>query len=312
VLLLYPVSALYGLGVRIRNLLYDKGLLKTKRLPVPVISVGNLSVGGSGKTSLTMFLAQSLSEVRRVTVLLRGYRRRSKGVRVVSEWGRVLTSQEEAGDEAYMMAKLLKGVSVVVAEDRFRGGELAVRDLGADLLILDDGFQHRKLHRDLDILLIKRSDLSDRLLPAGRLREPLSSAERSHAVVLAYQETYPFEFRTSKPLFKMRRVFLGLLDAELKLKPLSWLEGREVVAFCGLGDNRQFLDSLRDLGIRVREFLSFPDHHSYRGFTLREDRIYVTTLKDMVKLPPRENLYALHYRLEVPGLVEFVRSRLHL
>jgi len=311
VLFLYLLSLLYGLGVFARNSLYDRGILKVRRLPVPVISVGNLSVGGSGKTSLVMFLAERLSKNIRVAILLRGYKRDSRGVRVVSEWGKVLTGVEEAGDEAYMMARMLRDVSVIVSEDRFEGGKVAV-DLGADLVILDDGFQHRRLHRDLDLLLIKAKDLKDRLLPAGRLREPLSSMSRAHAIVLTYQEVCPFELKTDKPTFRMRRTFSKVLDSELRPRPIDVLRDTEIIAFSGLGDNDQFLKTLRMLGLKVREFLSFPDHHHYRDLELREGETYVTTPKDLVKLPKRENLYALYPEVEVPGLVEFIRSRLHL
>ncbi len=298
--------------MRIRNSLYDRGILKVKKLPVPVISVGNLSLGGSGKTSTVMFLAEELSRDLRVTVLMRGYRRRSKGVRVVSEWGNVLMGVDEAGDEAYMIGRLLSRISVVVAEDRYEGGVVAVRDLGTDLIILDDGFQHRRLCRDLDIVLLKRSDLTDRIFPAGRLREPLSSLKRADAIVLSYQEVYPFDFEADVPVFRMRRVFTGLLDPDFRVVSLDILSDREVIAFSGLGDNAQFLKTLQKLNIRVKEFLSFPDHHRYRDFELKEGEVYLTTPKDLVKLPNVENLYALYFKVRIPGLVEFVRSRLHL
>ncbi|MDQ7082218.1 MAG: tetraacyldisaccharide 4'-kinase, partial [Aquificota bacterium] len=213
-------------------------------------------------------------------------------MRVVSVGGEVLAGVDEAGDEAYMMAKMLKSVSVVVSEDRFEGGKVAVRDLGADLILLDDGFQHRKLYRDLDIVLIKAGDLQDRLFPAGRLREPISSLRRADAVVLSYQEVYPFELRTEKPAFRMKRSFRKVLDSDLNPRPLDILKDKEVVAFCGLGDNDQFLKTLRMVGLKVKEFKGFPDHHRYEGVKLKDTEVYITTPKDIVKLPRRENVYA--------------------
>ncbi|RLJ70728.1 lipid-A-disaccharide kinase [Hydrogenivirga caldilitoris] len=309
--LLYLFSLIYGGAVSIRNLLYDRGILKTKKLPVPVISVGNISAGGSGKTSLVRFLAQELGRTLRVAILLRGYRRKSKGTLVVSEWGELKTDAWSAGDEAYLLARLLPEVSVVVSEDRYRGGLLAVEELGAELVILDDGFQHRKLYRDLDVVLIKRRDLSDRLLPAGLLREPLKNLKRADAIVLSYQDVEPFEFSIEgKPVFKLFREFRYLLNSSFERVPLEELRGEEVVAFAGLGDNEQFFKTLERLNFKVKDKLSFPDHHDYRDFRLEKDKLYITTPKDMVKLPPSENLYALDFEVRVDGLLTFLMEKL--
>ncbi len=309
-LILYLLSLLYGVGVYMRNYLYDRGLFKVRKLPVPVISVGNISLGGSGKTSLVVFLAEELSKERRVAVLLRGYKRKTRGPLIVSEWGRVLVGPEEAGDEAYMISRIVPGVSVVVAEDRFEGGKIAVEKLRAELIILDDGFQHRRLWRDVDVVLVRKRDLEDLLLPAGRLREPTSSLRRADALVLSYQEIEPFDMEADVPVFKMERVFEGFLDTDFRLHPLGELEGKEVVAFCGLADNEQFFTVLEKLGIKVKERRGFPDHYHYKDVKLREGEIYVTTLKDLVKLPKLPNIFALHFSVRVPGLVSFIRSHL--
>ncbi|EDP75809.1 tetraacyldisaccharide 4'-kinase [Hydrogenivirga sp. 128-5-R1-1] len=308
--LLYPLSLIYRGAVNLRNLLYDRDILKRKKLPVPVVSVGNISAGGTGKTSLVRCLAQELGRTLRVAVLLRGYRRKSKGTLVVSEWGELKVGVEEAGDEAYLLAKLLPSASVVVSEDRYRGGLLAVERLGAELIVLDDGFQHRRLHRDLDIVLLRRRDLTDSLLPAGLLREPLKNLSRADAVVLSYQDIEPFEFELGeKPVFKMFRRFTHLLNTRFERVPLETLKDREVVAFAGLGSNEQFFRSLERLGFRLKERLSFPDHYTYKDFSLKEGETYITTPKDMVKLPAVENLFALDFELEVEGLLDFVRER---
>ncbi len=304
---------LYSILVRLRNFLYDRKILEAKKLPVPVVCVGNLSVGGSGKTSLVRYLARELSTDYRVAIVMRGYKRRSRGLRVVSDRGRVLLDVSEAGDEAYMLSKFLSpvGVSVVVAENRYEGGLKACEELDAQLVLLDDGFQHRSLHRDLDILLLKKRDIGDRVLPFGRLREPLSSLRRASCVVLSYQDTEPFGFSFGdKPVFKMYRRFNSLLRYDFERVGLEELKGKEVVAFAGLGDNTQFFKSLDRLGVRVAKTLSFGDHHDYRDFQLEENRIYLTTPKDMVKLKPAENLLALDFELEVQGLLEFVKEKL--
>lgn len=311
--LLRPFSLLYGLGVSLRNILYDRNIMKIKKLPVPVISVGNLSSGGTGKTSLVRFLASELGDRLRVAVLLRGYKRKSKGILVVSEWGRVITDVVRAGDEAFLLGKLLPRASVIVCEDRFGGGMVAVRELGADMLILDDGFQHRRLHRDLDIVLLRRRDLSDRLLPEGLLREPLSSLKRAHTIVLSYQETEPFDFEfEGKPVFRMFRKFGDLLNSSFESVPVEELKNKELVAFAGLGSNEQFFKMLKREGFKIKKEVSLPDHYPYTDFGLESTETYITTLKDMVKLPSADNLFALDIRLEVKGLVEFVKKTLQL
>jgi len=311
VLFLYPLSLLYRGAVFLRNSMFDKDLLEVRRLPVPVVSVGNLSAGGTGKTSLVRFLARRLGERWRVAVLLRGYRRESEGLVVVSDGEKVRVDVRRAGDEAFLLGRTLRGVPVIVCASRFRGGLYAVENLGADLILLDDGFQHRRLHRDVDIVLLKKRDLNDRLLPAGLLREPLNSLRRADALVLSYQETDPFEFSfEDKPVFRMFREFCCLLRSDFSRASLRELEDREVTVFAGLGDNEQFFRTVESLGLKIRRRISLPDHYHYRDFRLRREEIYLTTPKDMVKLPPHENLYALDFRLRVEGLLEFVIDRI--
>ncbi|WP_461829742.1 tetraacyldisaccharide 4'-kinase [Aquifex sp.] len=304
--LLFPFIFPYAFGVSVKNFLYDKGIKKPKKLPVPVISVGNLSVGGTGKTSFVVYLANLLKD-RRVCILLRGYKRKSRGVVAVSKYGEILTDWERAGDEAYLLAKLLPYACVVVAEDRYEGGLFAIKNFNPELIILDDGFQHRKLHRDLDIVLLKRKDIKDYLLPYGNLREPLSSLKRANVIILSYQEVEPFEFRTEKPAFKMFREFGSLLDSEFREFPIEHLKGKEVIAFSGLGDNEQFLKSLRKLGFRVKEFISFPDHYDYRDFKPKREEIYLTTPKDLIKLRGYENVFALNFQVRIEGGEELKR-----
>ncbi len=307
------LSLLYRGAVSIRNLLYDRGLLEVKKLPVPVVSVGNLSAGGTGKTSLVRFLAGELGRTLRVAVLLRGYRRKSKGTLVVSEWGELRTDLPSAGDEAYLLARLLLYASVVVSEDRYSGGVLAVEELGAQLVILDDGFQHRRLYRDVDIVLLRKRDIGDRLLPAGLLREPIESLSRADAIVLSYQDVEPFDFSYGeKPIFKLFRNFCCLRNYRMERIPLEEAKDREVVAFSGLGSNEQFFRVLEKLGFKLKERLSFPDHYHYRDFRVKEGEIYITTLKDLFKLPPSDNVLALDFELEVPGLIPFLKERIQV
>ncbi len=293
--------------------MYERGILKIRRLPIPVISVGNLSAGGTGKTSTVRFLAQDLRKIKKTAIVLRGYRRTSKGLFLVSDWEGVKTDIFSAGDEAFLLASLLKGVSVVVAEDRYEGGMFALKELGAELIILDDGFQHRKLHRDLDIVLLKKKDLKDRLLPAGLLREPISSLRRASAIVLSYQDTDPFDFAfEDKPVFKMVRIFCCLRTRDMKKVPFKAVKEREIVAFAGLGDNNQFFISLQRLGFKIKKKISLPDHYHYKEFPIKKEEVYITTFKDIFKLPPVDNVYALDFKVKINGLIEFVKKSIKL
>jgi len=255
-------------------------------------------VGGTGKTSFVIYLANLLKD-KRVCILSRGYKRKTKGPQIVSEYGNIKLSWEEAGDEAYLLAKFLPFASVVVSEDRYKGGIFALEKLSPNVIILDDGFQHRALYRDIDILMIKKEDLRDYLLPAGRLREPIFSINRADIIILTYQEVKPFDFYTGKPTFKMFREFISLLDPNFEEVPIDILKDKEVIAFSGLGDNGQFAEVLRKLNISVKKFLSYRDHYDYKDFEPKEDEIYLTTPKDLVKLEGYKNIFALNFKVKV-------------
>ncbi|NPA40167.1 MAG: tetraacyldisaccharide 4'-kinase [Thermodesulfobacteria bacterium] len=301
----------YYWGISLRNFLYDIGLLKSHKVSVPVISVGNLSVGGSGKTSLVRELLKELSKEHKVAVVMRGYKRRSKGLLVVANEGVIRADWIKAGDEAFFLAKFITlkklNACVIVDEDRVRGARKAIA-LGSEVVILDDGFQHRRIYRDVDVVLLRKKDLSDKLLPFGRLREPLSSLKRATAIVLSYQDVEPFDFSyQDKPVFRMKRVNWRIIDANWKEVELKTLKNKEFVAFCGLGDNAQFLKVLKNLGIRTKKFLSFKDHYDYENFGLEEEEFYITTLKDGVKIAPHPNLYFLDFDVEVGELFKWIK-----
>lgn len=295
--------------IQARNFLYEKGILKNFKISAPVISVGNLSLGGSGKTSLVRYLCETLSFQFNIAVLSRGYKRKSKGTVIVMEKGELKTDWENAGDEPYFLAKIFekKGIKIdiLVDENRKRGSEIALKELGANLILLDDGFQHRKLKRDLDLVLLKKEDLKDRLFPFGRLRETLSSLERADAIILTYQDYKPFEFSyKEKPVFKLYRKNWKILNKNLEV--VHYFKNKEFIAFCGLADNKQFFDTLEKLGLKIKKRFSFPDHYHYKDFKLDPKENYITTLKDGIKFEFQENLYFLDFEIEVKGLIEFV------
>jgi tetraacyldisaccharide 4'-kinase len=273
-----PLSALYGAIVKARNGLYDRGALKIRKLQGAVVSIGNLTVGGSGKTPFLITLGELLKE-RGVAfdVLSRGYGRRTKGVALVDPEG----SPRDFGDEPVLIARKLR-VPVIVGEDRYAAGQFAEQKLGTQLHLLDDGFQHRRLARDFDIVLITPTDAEDSLLPTGRLREPLSSLARADAVVLT-NEASPQGLPIERQLvWRVKRDVV--VPEELK---------GPCFAFCGIARPQNFFGQLRAAGVTLAGTRSFRDHHAYSDGDVREllalrtqhgTAALVTTEKDAINL----------------------------
>jgi tetraacyldisaccharide 4'-kinase len=272
-----PLSAIYGVAVGMRNTLHDRGLLRARRLQGPVISVGNLSVGGAGKTPFVMLLGELL-QARGVKfdALSRGYGRKTRGVKLVDPAG----SAQEFGDEPLLIARKLQ-VPVVVGEDRFEAGRFAEERFGPQMHLLDDGFQHRALARDFDVVLVTPQEASDQLLPSGHLREPLQSLRRADAVVLAGgapKEAFPLD---GKRTWRVRR---GIAPRNIPPRP---------VVFCGIARPQNFLLQLRTANIEPVAEAFFRDHHTYDETDVRELLAlkqrsdaggFVTTEKDAVNL----------------------------
>jgi tetraacyldisaccharide 4'-kinase len=260
-----------------RNALYDRGLLRARGLQGAVVSVGNLSAGGSGKTPFVLLLGELLkARGIKFDVLSRGYGRSSKGVRLVDPAGLPC----EFGDEPLLIARKLH-VPVIVGEDRYEAGCFAESKFGSQLHLLDDGFQHRALARDFDVVLVTPQDASDKLLPAGRLRESLRALWRADAVVLASgasPESFPLE---NKLVWRVRR---GIVPVNVPMRP---------VVFCGIARPQNFVLQLRTANIEPVAEAFYRDHHSYTEKDVREllelkQRSdaggFVTTEKDAVNL----------------------------
>lgn len=316
----------YAWGWRIREALYRHGILPVYRLPVPVICVGNLTTGGTGKTPLVMLLARWFqARGWRVGVISRGYRARPPlPVTVVSEGQGPLVSPREAGDEAYLLACRLPGVVVLIGRDRYRVGLSALMQYAPQVLILDDGFQHLALARDLNLLLLDASRPleEEALLPAGHLREPLEGIRRADALVLtrweqvrAPQRWELFLERVAPgvPRFRIRYRPVGLWQPVTgEIRDPARLRGQPVVALCGIARPEAFRRTLEDLGARMVAMEAYPDHHSFRPEEVEAfsrllgqhpQALGVTTEKDWVRLQgrwPREvPLWVL--RIEVEG-----------
>lgn len=276
---------MYGLGVRARNTLYDRGTLRALRLEGPVVSIGNLSVGGSGKTPFVLLLGELLKQRGlNFDVLSRGYGRKSRGVALVNPNG----TAREFGDEPLLIARRL-GVPVIVGEDRYQAGKFAEQKFGAQIHLLDDGFQHRSLARDFDIVLVMPEDADDRLLPGGRLREPLSALHRADALVLPAATSPEVSSLHNGSLSSLHnkekwRVQRGVVLTEVPKAP---------VVFCGIARPENFVLQLQAAGITPAATEYFRDHHAYNQNDIRDllgmrrahnAGGFITTEKDVINL----------------------------
>jgi tetraacyldisaccharide 4'-kinase len=297
---LNALSVVYGRIARARRTWYERRPERRVRLERPVISVGNLTVGGSGKTPIVAAIARLLqSRGERPAILSRGYARAkaSDGVVVVSDGGRVIASLAESGDEPYMLAHALEGVPVLVGQERALAGQVAVRAFDRTVMLLDDGFQHVQLARDVDLLVVSPEDLDDRVLPAGRLREPLDAARRADAVLVHGTEAdanaiadrlgVPAAFAVSRHDQPLHR--LG------SSAPCESQCCERVVAVAGIARPRRFFDALGTLRWTVAREITFADHHRYTPRDVERvvaaaravgATMIVTTEKDAVRLAP--------------------------
>ncbi len=308
----------YHLAIRLRNGMYERGWKQRHKAPVPVVSVGNLTAGGTGKTPCVEYVARFYrGHDRRVAILSRGY---------ASTGGR--------NDEAMVLEENLPDVPHLQGPDRVALAATAVEELESEVLVLDDGFQHRRLARDLDVVLIDATNPwgHGHLLPRGLLREPASSLQRAGAIVLTRcDQVSPTERGRLRE--RVAQLAAGVPIAETTHRPLELsngsrtatldrLRGRPAAAFCGIGNPEAFQRTLRDLGADVVAFRTFPDHHPYTRADVNDLRtwarqqatecVVVTTQKDLVKLRLSDlggrELWALRIQLHVEtGQDEFDR-----
>lgn len=318
---LLPLSWMYGAGVKFRNWLFEKGFFRVHRVTIPVVSVGNLSVGGTGKTPFVEYLAGILRDSgKRVAVLSRGYRRASKGYLVVSNGSQRCAESIAAGDEPAQMARNLEGVIVAVDEDRVRGAERLIKEFHPDVLLLDDGFQHRWLGRSLDSVVIPVTELltRPRLLPAGAWREPLSSLARADLIVISecadreeYHRAAERIMKFGKPLIGIRKIMKGFVSAVSdKLVSADDVKGT-YAAFSGIGNPGGFERSLKQYLGDPLALEVFADHYWYSESDLRRlERVaekvgaayLVTTQKDAVRLDGVKGLAELDSRIPIIAL----------
>lgn len=308
---LWPVSAAYGLAAYARLRAYGAGWLKRHALSVPVLSVGNITCGGTGKTPVTVDLARRLIGAgRRVAILSRGYKRQSTDeIIIVSDGQGRIACAADAGDEPHMMAQAVPQAVVIVGAARRVAGEIAVKVYDCDFVILDDGFQHLGIIRDTDVVLIDYHDEpgNDRLIPAGRLREPLAALGRADWLVISRvpEQPDPEKLARLNDLARNRAPQAGLTScrfvpaalcglASSERLPTSSLSGARLFAMAGIARPQAFFRQLADLGAIITGTRCFPDHHWYsqgdlhelaRQFKSCRADIMVTTAKDAARLP---------------------------
>ncbi|MFC1829679.1 tetraacyldisaccharide 4'-kinase [Thermodesulfobacteriota bacterium] len=319
---LFAISRVYGGAVKLRETLYKNGIFRSRRLPCTVISVGNLTVGGTGKTPMTIYIAQLVRHFGySVAVVSRGYKGDAEKTGGIVSNGRIIfMTPDAAGDEPFMMASRLEQVPVLVGKNRFASGMLARNEFNPDVLVMDDAFQHLKIKRDIDLVLLDaRYPLGNRqLLPRGLLREPVSALSRADAFILTRSDSRESDrFAGVKRLARGRPVFRSMhvsrrcyavngKHAESKITESSLsdcdgavLKGRRVFVFSGISDNADFRQTVERYGCRVTGFLEFPNHHPYsekdfdrirRSGEDAHAEFLITTEKDYFRIAGRVQL----------------------
>ncbi|MCX5898644.1 MAG: tetraacyldisaccharide 4'-kinase [Proteobacteria bacterium] len=319
--------------VWLRRLLYEKEIFKSYRLPCPVLSIGNITVGGTGKTPAVYHIARHLKDAGyRVVILCRGYRAQDPGQGlVVADGSSLLAGPEQAGDEPFMLAQKLRDVPVLAGRDRVSLGQRAVRDFAAQVIIIDDGFHYFRLKRDLDIVLINSRNPfgNGYLLPRGTLREPIASIGRAQLIMLSKVDQTTNAAGLEKTIQKYNPrtpIFNASLQAQAfrstandETLSLEALKGKRAAAVCSIGDPDSFFSLLESLGVTVTARLAFPDHHWYdeADYRIINDSgnsadFIITTEKDIAKLDEtmlgKRKFFALQTRMQVAGEDQFFNT----
>ncbi len=320
---LYTISLLYGAGQKLRQFAYRQRVIPSHQLPCKVICVGNISVGGTGKTPMTMHVAQEIQQLGyKAAIISRGYRGSAENHGgIVSDGKSICMGPEQAGDEPYMIARRLREIPVIIGKNRYAAGMLAVKKFQPDVMVLDDGFQHLRLKRDIDLVLLDHALPfgNAHLLPRGILREPISSLARGTACILTRYPAGTEEPATSsidliKKYTPPNRVFTSSHDPycygvksgeQISLnraidrysrQKIDGLKKETIFGFSGIARNADFQNTVKGLGFNTTGFLEFSDHHRYSAHDLSYiqskaeragARCLITPEKDLVRLSPQ-------------------------
>jgi tetraacyldisaccharide 4'-kinase len=319
--ILYTLSLFYSLIIKSRNWLYDHHIFRDERLSCPVISVGNITVGGTGKTPCVIMLAQLLKESGlKPAVLSRGYGGKSKElINIISDGRGILLSNELAGDEPVLIARALNGIPVLTGPKRKLTGQTAIDNFGVDVLVCDDAFQHRQIFRDINIVLLdsKRPWGNGYILPRGNLREPWTELRRANAIILtrANESTEPDncierdQHLKGIQLFRSRHKAKDIIPGDYT-NPLtiSSLKGKRVCAFAGIAQPQSFREMLLEAEAKIVSFDIFSDHHNYTGSELEKIKnnflasnadFLITTEKDGMRLAEFKDILEIIYFLRI-------------
>ncbi len=326
--LLLPFAWLYGFIVWLRNKCYDVGVFKVERVSVQVISVGNMTAGGTGKTPFVEYLVRyCLNKGKRVAVLSRGYKRISKGTVAVGFQDSNRGNASMLGDELYQIARKFPNVTVVADEKRTRSATIAIEKYQAEIILLDDGFQHRSLRRDLDIVMMPNQSLQEiPMLPAGLRREPLSGLKRANVLVDSWsgvgtpsqprelggrstpdQNPSCLKINTEVKMKRLKQVFRNGLFEPNELK------GTNVIAVSGIANSERFISTLDSLGLIIKEFIRFADHHQFSvsdlkkiqsAFEKHQATYIITTEKDAVRLLQMKEAETMFHERLLYGEIE--------
>ena len=338
--LLYLSSLIYRLIVDLRNRLYDRQILKSVRLSCPVISVGNITVGGTGKTPCVIGLARMLQQSGfKCAVISRGYGGKNpQPVNIVSDGNSVLLGAESAGDEPLLIARSLPGIPVITGAKRTLTGQAAINRFGCNVLICDDAFQHRHIFRDIDIVLLDAEKPlgNGHLLPRGPLREPKDGLKRADCIILTraggtktlHPEIDAIVSRAGIPVFRAAHQFKELIRPGIHSPEQNVLRGKKVCAFCGIAQPASFKKLLIEAGSELMSFMEFADHYTYdrndletlkNHFLKFHADYWITTEKDAMRLEAHpeflKNLCILRVEMEIkpsePSFEEFILKRLN-
>ena len=294
--LLFPFSVLYRFIILFRNFCYDKKLIKTNQLPCDIISIGNISFGGTGKTPTVLYLCRMLQENKKndIAILSRGYKRNTSGTVLVSSGNGPLKNWQAVGDEPFMMAQKTKNIPIVVDSNRYRGGKFLIKNFNSKIIILDDGFQHRSLLRNLDIVLIngftKPSDYS--FLTTNLIRETWSSLKRADTIIFSKKKPNPLLI---KKIEEKKLLYINSTLKSLIPYPIGFDRKNKALLLSGIGNPKSFEKSAKSHGCIIVGIKRFKDHYSYNkksilkiiqlAKNLKADYI-LTTEKDWVKIKP--------------------------
>lgn len=341
--ILYPFVPVYAFIISIRNWFFEKGIFKSVSVNAKVISVGNITVGGSGKTPLVIYLTKLLkNEGKKVGVLSRGYGRKSKGYFLVSDGEKMIADVEQSGDEIYHTAIECR-VPAAVCEKRVEGGNKMIKETGVDTLVLDDAFQHRWINRDIDLLICEQKFINDpsfftqRLLPTGNMRENYRSVRRADAIIInkKFSHALPLpeeiiKYGKDKNIFYSYYKTTCFVDAVTEVEySIKDFEGQKSLIVSGIANPYSFINALKQTNVDTSNQIIFPDHKTYTlkeiqkirsGFYRTNSHSVITTQKDAVKLIKYSDafddveIFYLKIELEMEdkkGFKDFILSKIN-